>query len=131
VSQRSFDPASVPPSRWLAGGGALVLLISLFLDWFGSGGYSQTGWDALDGDKLIGVFAVVALLVTGLELFGAQISLPIEPGLAVLGCGALSLMIIVLRFIDLSDFKLGIYIAFAAAVALTAGGWLEQRELRR
>jgi hypothetical protein len=131
VSQRPFDPATVPTSRWLAAGGALVLLVSLFLDWFGVGGYSQTGWDALDGDKLIGVFAIVALLLIGLELFGAQISLPIEPGLAVLGCGALSLMIIVLRFIDLSDFKLGIYIAFAAAVALTAGGWLEQRELRR
>jgi hypothetical protein len=108
VSQRSFDPASVPPSRWLAGGGALVLLISLFLDWFGSGGYSQTGWDALDGDKLVGLFAIVALLLIGLELFDARISLPVEPSLVVLACGALSLMIIVLRFIDLSGFKYGI-----------------------
>ena len=41
MSQRSFDPATVPSSRWLAGGGALVLLISLFLDWFGAGGYSE------------------------------------------------------------------------------------------
>jgi len=130
VSQRSFDPATVPTSRWLAGGGALVLLISLFLDWFGAGGYSQTGWDALDGDKLVGLFAIVALLVIGLELFGATFTLPVEPSLVVLACGALSLIIIVLRFIDLSDFKFGIYLAFVAAVALTAGGWLEQRELR-
>jgi hypothetical protein len=128
VSQRSFDPASVPPSRWLAGGGALVLLISLFLDWFGSGGYSQTGWDALDGDKLVGLFAIVALLLIGLELFDARISLPVEPSLVVLACGALSLMIIVLRFIDLSGFKFGIYVAFLAAAALTVGGWLEQRD---
>jgi hypothetical protein len=130
VSQRSFDPASVPPSRWLAGGGALVLLISLFLDWFGSGGYSQTGWDALDGDKLVGLFAIVALLLIGLELFDARISLPVEPSLVVLACGALSLMIIVLRFIDLSGFKFGIYVAFLAAAALTVGGWLEQRDAR-
>jgi hypothetical protein len=128
VSQRSFDPASVPPSRWLAGGGALVLLISLFLDWFGAGGYSQTGWDALDGDKLVGLFAIVALLLIGLELFDARISLPVEPSLVVLACGALSLMIIVLRFIDLSGFKFGIYVAFLAAAALTVGGWLEQRD---
>jgi hypothetical protein len=128
VSQRSFDPASGPPSRWLAGGGALVLLISLFLDWFGSGGYSQTGWDALDGDKLVGLFAIVALLLIGLELFDARISLPVEPSLVVLACGALSLMIIVLRFIDLSGFKFGIYVAFLAAAALTVGGWLEQRD---
>ena len=131
VSQRSFDPAQVPTSRWLAGGGALVLLISLFLDWFGGGGYSQTGWDALDGDKLIGLFAIIALLVIGLELFGARFSLPVDPALVVLGCGALSLMIIVLRFIDLSGFQVGIYVAFVAALALTAGGWLEQRDVRR
>jgi hypothetical protein len=128
VSQRSFDPATVPPSRWLAGGGALVLLISLFLDWFGAGGYSQTGWDALDGDKLVGLFAIVALLLIGLELFDARISLPVEPSLVVLACGVLSLMIIVLRFIDLSGFKYGIYIAFLAAAALTVGGWLERRD---
>ena len=128
MSQRSFDPGSVPTSRWLAGGGALVLLISLFLDWFGAGGYSQTGWDALDGDKLVGLFAIVALLLIGLELFDARISLPVEPSLVVLACGALSLMIIVLRFIDLSGFKFGIYVAFLAAAALTAGGWLEQRD---
>ena len=128
MSQRSFDPGSVPASRWLAGGGALVLLISLFLDWFGAGGYSQTGWDALDGDKLVGLFAIVALLLIGLELFDARISLPIEPSLIVLACGALSLMIIVLRFIDLSGFKYGIYVAFLAAAALTVGAWLEQRD---
>ena len=125
MSQRSFDPATVPSSRWLAGGGALVLLISLFLDWFGADGYSETGWDALDGDKLVGLFALVALVLIGLELFGAKLSLPVDPSLVVLACGALSLMIIVLRFIDLSNFKYGIFIALLAAIALTVGGWLE------
>jgi hypothetical protein len=131
VSQRSFDPATVPSSRWLAGGGALVLLISLFLDWFGAAGYSQTGWDALDGDKLIGIFALVALVLIGLELFGARISLPVEPGLVVLACGVLSLLIIILRFIDLSGFRYGIYVALLAAAVLTAGGWLEHRDAAR
>ncbi len=131
MSQRSFDPATVPTSRWLAGAGALVLLISLFLDWFSAGGYALTGWDALDGDKLIGVFALVALMLIGLELFGAAISLAVDPALVVLGCGALSLLIIILRFIDLSGFDYGIYVAFLAAAALTAGGWLELRDPAR
>jgi hypothetical protein len=131
VSQRSFDPASVPSSRWLAGCGALVLLVSLFLNWFGAGGYSETGWDAYGGDKLVGVFALVALVLIGLELFGARISLAVEPASIVLACGVLSLLIIMLRFIDLSDFEYGIYVAFLAAAALTTGGWLEQRDARR
>jgi len=128
VPSRAFDPASVPTSRWLQGGGALVLLISLFLDWFGTAGYRQSGWDAFDGDKLVGLFALAALILVGLELFGAKISLPVDPSLVMLGCGGLSLMIIVLRFIDLSSFEYGIYVAFLAAAALTAGGWLELRD---
>jgi hypothetical protein len=131
MSRRSFDPSTVPTGRWLAGGGALVLLISLFLEWFDGGGYAVTGWDAFGGDKLIGVFALVALVLIGLELFDARISLPVEPALVLLGCGGLSLLIIVLRLIDLSGFRYGIYVALLAAAALTVGGWLEQRDAPR
>jgi hypothetical protein len=131
MARRSFDSASVPPSRWLAGGGALALLISLFLDWFGVDGYSQTGWDAFTGDKLIGLFAVVAIVLVGLDLFGAALELPVDPAQLLLGCGALSLLIVVLRLIDLSHFKVGIFVALLAAAALTAGGWLEQQERSR
>jgi hypothetical protein len=128
MRQRSFDPARVPPSRWLAGGGALALLISLFLDWFGSNGYSQTGWDAFAGDKLIGLFAVIAIVLVGLDLFDTSVELPIAPAQLMLGCGALSLLIVVLRLIDLSHFKPGIFVALLAAAALTTGGWLAGRE---
>jgi hypothetical protein len=130
VGQRSFDPQTVPPSRWLAGGGALVLLVSLFLSWFDTNGYSQTGWDALDGDRLIGLFALVAIALVGLDLFGAVLRLPVDPAQVLVGCGGLSLFIVVLRLIDLSGFQPGIYLAFLAAAALTAGGWLELRDGR-
>jgi hypothetical protein len=128
VGQRSFDPQTVPLSRWLAGGGALVLLVSLFLSWFDTNGYSQTGWDAFDGDRLIGLFALVAIALVGLDLFGAVLRLPVDPAQLLLGCGGLSLFIVVLRLIDLSGFQPGIYLAFVAAAALTAGGWLELRD---
>jgi hypothetical protein len=131
VGQRSFDPATVPRSRWLAGGGALVLLVSLFLDWFGANGYSQTGWDAFDGDRLIGLFAVVAIAVVGLDVFDLGLRLPVGAAGVLFACGALSWFIVVLRLIDLSDFKLGIYVAFLASAALTAGGWIELRDGRR
>jgi hypothetical protein len=122
VGQRSFDPAAVPRSRWLAGGGALVLLVSLFLDWFGENGYSQTGWDAYDGDRLIALLAVVAIVVVGLDVFDVQVRFT---------CGSLSLFVVVLRLIDLSGFGPGIYLAFLASAALTAGGWIELRDRAR
>jgi hypothetical protein len=131
VAQRSFDPKTVPLSLWLAGGGALVLLVSLFLSWFGTNGYTQTGWDAFDGDRLIALFALVAIALVGLDLFDTPVRLPVDPALVLTGCGGLSLFIVVLRLIDLSDFKAGIYVAFLAAAALTAGGWLELRDAGR
>jgi hypothetical protein len=131
VGQRSFDPATVPLSRWLSGGGALVLLISLFLSWFDTDGYAQTGWDAFDGDRLIALFAVVAIVLVGLDLFGAVLRLPVDPALVLIGCGGLSLFVVVLRLIDLSHFEAGIYVAFLAAAVLTAGGWLELLESGR
>ncbi len=131
VGQRPFDPSTVPRSRWLAGGGALVLLVSLFLDWFGANGYSQTGWDAFDGDRLIGLFAVVAIAVVGLDVFDVRLRLPVDAARVLVACGGLSLFVVVLRLIDLSDFELGIYVAFLASAALTAGGWIEVREGRR
>jgi hypothetical protein len=131
VAQRSFDPKTVPLSLWLAGGGALALLVSLFLSWFGTNGYTQTGWDAFDGDRLIALFALVAIALVGLDLFDRPVRLPIDPALVLTGCGGLSLFIVVLRLIDLSGFKAGIYVAFLAAAALTAGGWLELRDAGR
>jgi hypothetical protein len=131
VGQRSFDPATVPRSRWLAGGGALVLLVSLFLDWFGANGYSQTGWDAFDGDRLVGVFAVVAIAIVGLDVFDVRLRLPVDEARVLVTCGGLSWFIVVLRLIDLSDFQLGIYVAFLASAALTAGGWIQLREGQR
>jgi hypothetical protein len=131
VSQRSFDPKTVPLSLWLAGGGALVLLVSLFLSWFGTNGYTQTGWDAFDGDRLIALFALVAIALVGLDLFDAPLRLPVDPAVVLTACGGLSLFIVLLRLIDLSDFKPGIYLAFVAAAALTAGGWLALRDAGR
>ena len=131
MGQRSFDPATVPRSRWLAGGGALVLLVSLFLDWFGANGYSQTGWDAFDGDRLIGLFARRRDRGRRARRVRRPAAAAGRRGRVLIACGGLSLFIVVLRLIDLSDFKLGIYVAFLASAALTAGGWIELRDGRR
>jgi hypothetical protein len=123
-----YDVASVPPARWLAGGGALVLLVSLFLEWYSGNGYAQSGWDAFDGDKLVGLFAIAALAVVGLDVFEIEVGLPLDSGRLLTLLGGLSLFVVVLRLIDLSHRGNGLYVAFLASAALTAGGLRESRD---
>jgi hypothetical protein len=126
----AFDIAAQPAGRLLAGAGAAVLLVSLFLRWFSDRGYAQSGWDAHDGDKLVALFAVAALAVVGLEVFGSELALPLERADLLAGAGALSLLVVVLRLLDQSQFGPGIWLALAASAALTAGGLLERRATR-
>jgi hypothetical protein len=128
VDTSRFDVASVAPARLLASGGALVLLVSLFLEWYSGNGYSQSGWDAFDGDKLIALFAVAALAVIGLDAFGIEAGLPADTGRLLALLGGLSLFIVVLRLIDLSHRGNGLYLALLASAAVTAGGLRESRD---
>jgi hypothetical protein len=127
VRASPFDVGAVPPARWLSGIGALVLLVSLFMEWYSGNGYPQNGWDAFDGDKLVGLFAVVAIAAIGLDLLEIDLGLPVTTGQLLALCGGLSLFVVVLRLIDLSHRGNGLYLAFLAALALTAGGVLEAR----
>jgi hypothetical protein len=127
VPASRFDAASVPPARWLASGGALVLLVSLFLEWYSGNGYAQSGWDAFDGDKLVALFAVAALVAIALDVFEIDLDLPATTGRLLTLCGGLSLFVVVLRLIDLSHRGNGLYLALLASAALLAGGVLETR----
>jgi hypothetical protein len=126
----AFDIAAQPAGRLLAGAGAAVLLVSLFLRWFSDEGFAQSGWDAHDGDKLVGLFAVAALVVVGLEVFGSELALPLERADVLAACGALSLLVVVLRLVDQSRFGPGIWLALVASTALMAGGLLERAAAR-
>jgi hypothetical protein len=126
----AFDIAAQPTGRLLAGAGAAVLLVSLFLRWFSDEGFAQSGWDAHDGDRLVALFAVVALAVVGLEVFGSQLALPVERADLLAACGVLSLLVVVLRLLDQSRFGPGIWLALVASAAVTAGGLLERGAAR-
>ena len=128
VQAGPFDIGSVPRGRLLAGGGALVLPVSLFLEWYSGNGYPQSGWDAFAGDKLVGLFAVAAIVAIALDLFGVDVDLPLGTARVLVLCGALSLFVVVLRLIDLSHRGNGLYLALLASAALAAGGLMEQRD---
>jgi hypothetical protein len=131
----------------IAGVGGVVLLIALFLPWYGvsvdipglgSASESGSGWEVLGFiDILLFLIAVAAIAVVAARAAGA---LPAEvPGaLVLLAAGALGVLLVLYRIIDIPagdvpdevdlSRKIGIFIALAGAAAITYGGWRTNAE---
>jgi hypothetical protein len=113
--------------------GALVLLVSLFLDWYGSerGGAAITAWTSFElVDLLLAALAVGALLavVEGIALPGRDPSLP--PGLRWFA-GPFALIVVLVSIINPPPLTVGfgfnptlepgIWIGLAGALLMTIG----------
>ncbi len=155
---------SPPTGDLLTGGGALLLLITLFLPWyrvstaefsFDSGGQSKTvnAWSALDViDIVLLVVALAVLALVILDLVGARpTALTVPRGSVILGLGAIALVLVVFRLIDLPNEVTidgvsdsldelldegvidvsrspGIFLALLSGGAMALGGWLSSKD---
>ena len=112
----------------IAGGGALLLIISLFLPWFGApAAESLSGWE---GQTTTDIYLLItALVALGALAVGAG---AIFPGLtwngatALLGGVATILMLwlVVIDFPDGGDRKIGLFLGLIAVLAIAAGGFM-------
>jgi hypothetical protein len=129
---KSFDPSTVSRPTWIAAGGALVLFISVFLSWYSLGPFSGSGWSTVDTAKLVALLALIALAAIAIELFAANITLPLPSSLIVIGAGGLSVLLVLLKILDkpYSGLSLayGIFVALIAAAVTTYGGYMKMQE---
>jgi hypothetical protein len=137
MSTQGFDASQVKRSTWIAGGGAVVLLISTFLSWWkvSALGFSvnASGWDTGALGKLVFFVALIAIALVVVDHMKVDVSqLPVPVPLALLGAGVLSVLLVLLRFIDTPDhvdWAWGLYLALIASLVLTYGGWLKLQEV--
>jgi len=141
-----MDTSRLTTGDMIAGVGGIVLLISLFLPWYGvsidvanvSVSDSASGWESLDViDILLFLISVAAI---GVVAFRAAGPLPDEvPGAVVLlGLGGLALLLVLYRIIDIPagdvpdevdlSRKLGVFIALIGSGAIAYGGWRTNTE---
>lgn len=136
-----MDLSKLTLSDKLTAGGGLVLFIASFLPWFGVDGFGSSangnGWDV--GFLWGGIPALLGLAATGVILAKASGTslpdLPISWGQALLGAGALSAFLVVLKFIlgyevlgfDL-DRKWGLFVAVIASLVFAFGGFRKFQE---
>src|SRR4051794_10917311 len=112
----------------MAGAAGVVLVLSLFLPWYGAGGETVSGWQALSVIDV--VLALCALYGIALLAFVATQRTPAVP-LAIAGFGAwaalVASLLVLIRIIDAPADGLGVewgvWVALVAALALFTGMW--------
>src|SRR4051794_40490286 len=136
----------------IAAGAGIVLILSLFLEWYnvsgkglaasaGSQGFS--GWESLGFiDILLFLIGVVAVALAAAKAGNAlPRQLPASTGFITLVLGGIASLLVLFRILSTGDFghpeasafidisrSFGIFIAFLAALGVTVGGWLTWNE---
>jgi hypothetical protein len=146
----NFDTTRIRFGDLVAAISGLVLILSLFLEWynvsaksaFGSIGGGVSGWEALSFiDILLFVIGAVAIAIAVLRAMNTMPrSLPASPGLIVLAVGGLGVLLVLFRLVSIPDHgvgslpgvdvgrSFGVFLAFLAAAGVTVGGWLTWNE---
>jgi hypothetical protein len=126
--------ASRPPTRLsygavAAGAGGLLLILSLFLDWYGGlFGGAVTGFEFF---SIVDLFLlVVGLLAAGfavVEAMGLQVNLPVDRTRTLTILGIIATSIVWAFLLEGEHQKIGLILAAIASVAILAGGMLAER----
>lgn len=139
---------------------AIVLFVSMFLDWFVVripesvgvqffiDGTAQSAWDALDYIPIVLTIAVAAALVVAvLRLTGVAGELPVAANGLVAILGSVSVLLVLFRIIDPPSFgsfggffgrttsaertiEFGIFVSLLAAAGIAFGGYIAMKESR-
>jgi hypothetical protein len=137
------DPIrSLSAHERLAALGAVIVVASLFLPWYGvtlAGGLVKTAvgtFGLIEAALLLTVGSAVLLIVACSR--GYSLPRPLNEGALLVAAGAWSALLIAYRMLDRPDFELagagrvglryGIFIALIGAGLLAAGGLRERRE---
>jgi hypothetical protein len=139
------DISKLKTADWLVGGGTIVFLIAMFLPWYKVDAFgfsaSASGWDyfLLGIVPLILLIAVTVLTVLPKLMDGMNVPEEIGPmpkAQAALIAAGIALALVLLRLLfkddggvdggeDFIDRGFGLFIAFLAAAAATAGAFLK------
>jgi hypothetical protein len=110
--------------EWLAAAGGAGLLVALALPWYGG----QTGFESLAViDVLLVLLALLAIALAVLQVTQDAPALPVGAGVLTVTFGAIGVLLVLYRLVDApgpGDVRPGAWLGLAAALAVTAGGWL-------
>lgn len=151
----SVDFSAVPTSAWISAGGALVLLISVFLNWYTASATinistvsqsysaSESGWSSGTTAKFVALFALIALAAWVVELFVPTVELPFPAWQIAGASGAISILFVLFKILSKPGGNIsidapgihasvgtafGIWIALLGAIAVVVGAYMRMNE---
>jgi hypothetical protein len=127
-----MQSSQVRQAQAIAGAGGLLLIVFLFLPWFGApGAESLSGWEGQTTNDIY-------LLITALFGLGALAAGggSILPGLRINGAAALlggvgtilMLWLVVFDFPEGGERKVGLYLSLLAVLAIAVGGFIAAQD---
>jgi hypothetical protein len=125
--------AARPPSRLsygavAAGVGGLLLIISLFIAWYGNDFASRSAFEFFDiTDIFLFLVGLCAVAFAAIEAMGANVNLPFNRVRALTVLGIIASSIVWVFLIEGDNRKFGIILAALASLAILAGGILAER----
>lgn len=150
----SVDIAAVPRSVWISAGGGLVLLLSVFFNWYTltvsiagrSGSKSESGWDSGATAKIIALLAIVIIAAWVIELYAENLTLPLPAAIIAGATGMAALLLVLFKFFskpasnEVGQFNAlgfghasvgtdwGIWLALVSAAVVVVGAYLRMNE---
>jgi hypothetical protein len=114
----------------VAGLGGLLLLVSMFLPWYGPG--NVTGWQALTViDVLLALLALVAIAVPVISAMTRGPAKPVAIEVIASAIGWLAVLLVAVRLVFAPDdlsVRYGVWLALAGAVIAWVGSWMSLRD---
>jgi hypothetical protein len=122
-----MDLRRLRAGEWIAALSGVVLLVSLFLPWYGVGRDDASGWEALAAVDialaLVAAFAVSLLVVTAAQPVPA---VPVALSAILTPVGLIGVVLVLIRLANLPDGfdgrELGVWLGLAGAIGTVAGG---------
>ncbi|MEA2426435.1 MAG: hypothetical protein QOF37_63 [Thermoleophilaceae bacterium] len=120
--------------EWLTGLAGVVLLVSLFLPWYGAGGVTVNAWDALSVvDVILAVVALAAIALPIVAAFQRTASVPQSLASVLASVSLVGAVIALIRLLappgsgDVTR-EIGAWLGAAAAVAIFFLDWRSMRD---
>jgi hypothetical protein len=120
--------------EWIVGACGLLLLIALFLPWYGDP--SRTGWESFSVlDLILALLALAAISVPVVTATHRVPALPLAVESLTALFGLLGVLLVLIRVLNLpgdaDGREIGLWLGLVATLGITAGGLIGMRDERR
>jgi hypothetical protein len=130
-----MDLRRLRAGEWIAGVSGLLLLVALFLPWYGDGAGSRTGWQSLGAlDVVLALVALAALAIPVVTATQRVPAVPLALQSLTTPVGMLAVLLVLIRVLNMPDWAVerewGLWVALAATLGVAVGALIAMRDER-